>query len=97
MVRGDLLMRNIENTPSRLRDLFDRALDAPHGAPREAFIEAQAAGDRAALRRLLAAYAGRGFLDTPAIEHAARMATDDVARDGPIGQRIGAVNCPVAH
>src|SRR5215471_12955781 len=67
-------------TPSnRLRDLFDRALDLPLGP-----------GERATLRRLIAADEGSGFLDTPATEHAARFAADEVSSAGLIGQQIGA-------
>src|SRR5215468_6146898 len=80
-------------TPSnRLRDLFERALDLPQGAARDAFVDAQARDDRerALLRRLLAADAGSGFLDTPATEHAARFAADEVSSAGLIGQQVGA-------
>jgi serine/threonine-protein kinase len=60
-------------------------------AERDAWIDAHATnpGERTALRRLLAADDG-GFLDTPATEHAARLAADEVTADGLIGQRIGA-------
>src|SRR5215475_8649299 len=76
----------------RLRDLFDRALDLPRGAERDAFVDAHAFGEkeRAALLRLLAADEGSGFLDTPATEHAARFAADDITADGLIGQQVGA-------
>jgi len=61
-------------------------------ADRDAWIDAHATGadEIGALRRLLAADGGSGFLDTPATEHAARMAADEVAAEGLIGQRIGA-------
>src|SRR5215470_15312191 len=80
-------------TPSnRLRDLFERALELPQGAARDAYIDAQVQDERerAALRRLLAADAGNGFLDTPATEHAARFAADEVSSAGLIGQQIDA-------
>jgi serine/threonine-protein kinase len=80
-----------DSTQNRLRDLFERAVDVC-AAEREAWIDAHATnpGERAALRRLLAADDGSGFLDTPATEHAARFAADEVTADGLIGQRIGA-------
>ena len=61
-------------------------------ADRDAWIDAHATGadEIGALRRLLAADGGSGFLDTPATEQAARMAADEVAAEGLIGQRIGA-------
>src|SRR5512146_3093018 len=79
------------DTQNRLRDLFDQAVDIPPAA-REAWIDAQltSPGERSALRRLLAAYDARGFLDTSATEHAARLAADEVVPDSLIGQRIGA-------
>ena len=80
-----------QNTQNRLRDLFERAVDVC-AAERDAWIDAHATnpGERTALRRLLAADDGSGFLDTPATEHAARLAADEVTADGLIGQRIGA-------
>ena len=80
-----------DSTQNRLRDLFERAVDVC-AAEREAWIDAHAtnSGERAALRRLLAADDGSGFLDTPATEHAARFAADELTADGLIGQRIGA-------
>jgi serine/threonine-protein kinase len=80
-----------ESTQNRLRELFERAIDV-HAAERDAWIDAHATNpaERTALRRLLAADDGSGFLDTPATEHAARLAADEVTADGLIGQRIGA-------
>jgi serine/threonine-protein kinase len=80
-----------EDTQNRLRDLFERAVDVC-AAERDAWIDAHATnpGERTALRRLLAADDGSGFLDTPATEYAARLAADEVTADGLIGQRIGA-------
>jgi len=81
-------------TFTRLRELFDSALDVPPGAGREAFIDAETkdAGERAALRRLLAAHEGNGFLDTPETEHAAHFADDDITADarGGADQLVGA-------
>jgi tetratricopeptide (TPR) repeat protein len=78
------------NTQNRLRELFERALDV-RVADRDAWIDAHAgsAVEGSALRRLLAADGGSGFLDTPATEHAARLAADEVTAEGLIGQRIG--------
>ncbi len=61
-------------------------------AEREAWIDAHAAGadEGSALRRLLAADDGSGFLDTPATEHAAHLVADEITADGLIGQHIGA-------
>jgi len=75
----------------RLRALFDAAADLP-SAQREAWLEANVpdGNERTALRRLLSADDAHGFLDTSATEHAARLAAEEVPRDGLIGQRIGA-------
>jgi len=80
-----------EDTQNRLRNLFERAVDV-RADERDAWIDAHATnpGERTALRRLLAADDGTGFLDTPATEHAVRLAADEVAAEGLIGQRIGA-------
>jgi serine/threonine-protein kinase len=61
-------------------------------AERDAWIDAHATSpdEGRALRRLLAADDGSGFLDTPASEHAARFAAAEVAAEGLIGQHIGA-------
>jgi eukaryotic-like serine/threonine-protein kinase len=79
------------DTQNRLRDLFDQAVDIPAGG-RDAWIDAQLADptERAALRRLLAADDTHGFLDTPATEHAERMAAEEVLPESLIGQQIGA-------
>ena len=78
-------------TRDRLRDLFEHAIDVP-ATERDAWIEAHLAvpAERTALRRLLAADDASGFLDTPATEHAARLAAAEVAPEGLIGQQIGA-------
>jgi serine/threonine-protein kinase len=80
-----------DNTQDRLRKLFEDAIDVRAGE-RDAWIDAHATSpdERSALRRLLAADDGQGFLDTPATEHAARLAADEVTAEGLIGQRIGA-------
>ena len=59
---------------ARLRSAFDDVLDIEPAA-RAAWIEANVtdAADRAALHRLLAADHDRGFLDTPVVEHTARI------------------------
>ena len=80
-----------DDTRNRLRELFEQAIELP--APeRDAFIERKTTDtdERGALRRLLAADADAGFLDTPATEHAARMRAEEIVADGLIGQRIGA-------
>src|SRR4029079_12547172 len=68
-----------QDTQNRLRELFDQAVELPPSA-REGWIDAQPASpaERAALRRLLAADDSNGFLDTPATEHAARLAAEEV-------------------
>jgi serine/threonine-protein kinase len=80
-----------EDTQNRLRELFDQAIDVP-AAAREAWIDAQltSPGERAALRRLLAADDAHGFLDTSATEHAERLVAEEVVPESLIGQRIGA-------
>jgi len=80
-----------QDTQNRLRDLFERAVDVC-AAERDAWIDTHATnpGERTALLRLLAADDGTGFLDTPATEHAVRLAADEVNAEGLIGQRIGA-------
>ncbi len=80
-----------QDTLKRLRELFDQAVDVP-AAARDAWIDAQltSPGERALLRRLLAADDSNGFLDTPATEHAARLAAEEVLTDSLIGQHVGA-------
>jgi len=75
----------------RLRELFDAVADLPR-PDRDPWLERNVpdAGERAALRRLLSADDAHGFLDTSATEHAARLAAEDMPRDGLIGQRVGA-------
>src|SRR5712675_1943462 len=79
------------DTQNRLRELFEQAVEVP-AAARDAWIDAQLTGpgQRAALRRLLAADDAHGFLDTSATEHAARLAAEEVVAESLIGQRIGA-------
>jgi serine/threonine-protein kinase len=75
----------------RLREQFDALAELP-AAERSAWLDAHVTdfGERAALLRLLAADTGNGFLDTPASEHAARLAPEDIARpEGLIGEQIG--------
>ena len=80
-----------QDTQNRLRELFDQAVELPPSA-REGWIDAQPASptERAALRRLLAADDSNGFLDTPATEHAARLAAEEVLPESLIGQQVGA-------
>ena len=81
----------IEQTSARLRAAFDALLDVPENE-RAAWIEAHVAdaGERTLLRRLLAADASDGFLDTPATAQAARLAAEELDRPGLIGKKIGA-------
>ena len=74
----------------RRRAAFDALLEVPE-AERAAWLDAHVPdiADRAALVRLLAADARDGFLDTPAVEHAARLAADDLEPAGLIGRDIG--------
>jgi eukaryotic-like serine/threonine-protein kinase len=75
----------------RLREQFDSLAELPE-AERAAWLDANVtdADERAALLRLLAADTGKGFLDTPAGEHAVRLAPEDIAKpEGLIGQQIG--------
>ncbi|HET8941677.1 MAG TPA: tetratricopeptide repeat protein [Rudaea sp.] len=74
-----------------MRELFERALEQP-AAQREAWLDQNVtdAHERQTLQRLLRADDDRGFLDTPAVEHVARLSAQDLPADGLIGQRIGA-------
>lgn len=75
----------------RLREQFDALAELP-AAERSTWLDAHVpdSGERAALLRLLAADTASGFLDTPASEHAARLAPEDIAQpEGLIGQQIG--------
>lgn len=78
-------------TQNALREAFDALLEFPPER-RADWIDAHVAdaGLRERLRRLLAAHDGRGFLDTTASAHAARLAARDLAPEGLIGSRIGA-------
>ncbi|MDR3386314.1 MAG: protein kinase [Rudaea sp.] len=79
------------DTQNRLRGQFDALAELP-ACERGAWLDAHVPdrGERAALLRLLAADTGSGFLDTPASEHAARLAAEDIVRpEGLIGQQIG--------
>ena len=78
-------------THNTLREAFDTLLELPPEA-REAWLESHVADtdSRERLRRLLAAHDSRGFLDTTAGEHAARLAARDLAPEGLIGSRFGA-------
>jgi serine/threonine-protein kinase len=78
-------------TQNTLREAFDALLELPPDA-REAWLELHVADTdaRERLRRLLAAHDSRGFLDTTADEHAARLAARDLAPEGLIGSRFGA-------
>ncbi len=79
-----------QDTQNRLRELFEQAVELP-AAARDAWVDAQLTGqgERAALRRLLAADDSQGFLDTSATEHAARMAADELLPESLIGRQIG--------
>jgi eukaryotic-like serine/threonine-protein kinase len=75
----------------RLREQFDALAELP-AHERAAWLDEHVSdsGERAALLRLLAADTGNGFLDTPATDHAARLAPEDFIRpEGLIGQQIG--------
>ncbi|HEX6833523.1 MAG TPA: serine/threonine-protein kinase, partial [Rudaea sp.] len=76
---------------NRLRVLFEELIELPPGK-RPAWLAANVpvAAERAMLERLLAADDGRGFLDTPATDHAARLRADEVRSDVLIGQQVGA-------
>jgi eukaryotic-like serine/threonine-protein kinase len=79
-----------DDSLGRLRALFDALVELPE-QQRAAWLDAQvsAPADRAALLRLLAAHDGRGFLDTPMDQHAARLAADELAPASLVGQTIG--------
>jgi serine/threonine-protein kinase len=78
-------------TQNAVREAFDALLDLPPEA-RAGWLEAHVADAdlRERLRQLLVAHDNRGFLDTAASEHAARLAARDLAPEGLIGTRIGA-------
>jgi len=89
-------MHGLERTglppdPQRLRALFDAALELPESA-RDEWLEATVADatERAALRRLLAADAGRGPLDLPAEQRAEQIGeASERCLDAYVGQSIG--------
>lgn len=76
-----------------LRALFDRAAEIPADA-RAAWLDVHVPDParRVALERLLRADAATGYLDTPAGEHAQRLAVDieETRPDSLLGQTIGA-------
>jgi serine/threonine-protein kinase len=78
-------------TQNALRDAFDALLEQPPEA-RADWLETHIADAnlRERLRHLLTAHDSRGFLDTTASEHVARLAARDLAPEGLIGSRIGA-------
>ena len=81
----------VNQTSARLREAFDTLAEmAP--AERNAWLEAHISnpGERTMLLRLLAADDSGGYLDTPAAEHAARLAAEEIAPGGLIGRQIGA-------
>ncbi len=81
------------DTYARLRDLFAAVAEIGEDA-RAGWMDAHVpdAEERAALERLLAADRFEsGYFETPADEHAARMAADEPPRpEGLIGQSVGA-------
>ena len=82
---------NDSTTQNALREAFDALLELPPEA-RAGWLESHVAdaGLRERLRDLLAAHDNRGFLDTTAGEHAARLAARELAPEGLIGSRFGA-------
>ena len=80
----------MSDTSARLRAAFDALIEQP-AADRQAWLDANVSdpGERATVLRLLAADDHSGFLDTPAVQHAARLAADEIRSDGLIGQQIG--------
>ncbi|HSN01793.1 MAG TPA: serine/threonine-protein kinase [Rudaea sp.] len=78
-------------TQNALREAFDALLDLPPEA-RQDWLQTHVTepGLRERVLRLLAAHESRGFLDTAAGVHAARLAARDLAPEGLIGSRIGA-------
>ncbi|MEO8802582.1 MAG: serine/threonine-protein kinase, partial [Rudaea sp.] len=80
-----------QNTRNRLRDLFDQVLELP-AVERCAWLDQHVtdSDERRALEGLLSADDARGFLDTSAVEHVARLGAEEVSLVGLIGQQIGA-------
>jgi serine/threonine protein kinase len=80
----------MSDTSMRLRAAFDALIELP-AAQRQAWLDANMSdpGEQAAVLRLVAADDRGGFLDTPAIQHAARLAAQEIRSDGLIGQQIG--------
>ena len=76
---------------ARLREAFDTLAELPP-TQRDAWLEAHVDNpdERAVLLRLLAADDSGGYLDTPAAEHAARLAAEEITPGGLIGRQVGA-------
>jgi serine/threonine-protein kinase len=89
-VKRDDQPTRMSDTSVRLRAAFDALVELP-AAERQAWLETNLSdpGERAAVLRLMAADDRSGFLDTPAIQHAARLAAQEIRSDGLIGQQIG--------
>jgi tetratricopeptide (TPR) repeat protein len=80
----------VSDTSVRLRAAFDTLIELP--APeRQTWLDINLANreEQAAVLRLLAADDSSGFLDTPAVQHAARLVAEEIRSDGLIGQQIG--------
>jgi serine/threonine protein kinase len=80
----------VSDTSVRLRTAFDALIELP--APeRQAWLDTNLPDgeEQAAVLRLLAADDRGGFLDTPAVQHAARLTAEEIPSDGLIGQQIG--------
>jgi eukaryotic-like serine/threonine-protein kinase len=80
----------VSDTSVRLRAAFDALIELP-AADRQAWLDVNLADreEQAAVLRLLAADDRSGFLDTPAVQHAARLTAEEIRSDGLIGQQIG--------
>jgi len=80
-----------DDKAARLRALFDAVLDVA-ATGRAAWLATHVpdATERAAVLRLLEADDARGFLDTPAVEHASRLSAAELHVEGLIGRQVGA-------
>src|ERR1700733_7162571 len=89
---NDLAESSPATSPARrLRDAFDALIEVPF-AERSAWLESNIAdaAQRTELAKLVEADDARGYLDTPVMERAAKLAADDLVTATLVGTKIGA-------